>query len=102
MSEIQASVIVPVYKAEKYLRRCLDSIAAQTYKDFEVILIDDGSPDRSGEMSMRRKTRDFACSIRKIKESEKLEHAELKKQKADIFSGWILMIMLSPSFWIKY
>ena len=50
MSEIQASVIVPVYKAEKYLRRCLDSIAAQTYKDFEVILIDDGSPDRSGEI----------------------------------------------------
>lgn len=48
MSEVQASVIVPVYKAEKYLRRCLDSIAAQTYRDFEVILIDDGSPDHSG------------------------------------------------------
>lgn len=48
MAELQVSVIVPVYKAETYLRRCLDSIVAQTYQDFEVILIDDGSPDRSG------------------------------------------------------
>ena len=39
------SVIVPVYKVEKYLRRCVDSILAQTYTDFELLLIDDGSPD---------------------------------------------------------
>ena len=39
------SVIVPVYKVEKYLRRCVDSILAQTYSDFELLLIDDGSPD---------------------------------------------------------
>ena len=44
----QISVIVPVYKAEKYLRRCVDSILAQTFKDFELLLIDDGSPDKSG------------------------------------------------------
>lgn len=44
------SVIVPVYKAEKYLHRCVDSILAQTFQDFEVILIDDGSPDKSGEI----------------------------------------------------
>lgn len=46
----QISVIVPVYKAEKYLHRCVDSILAQTFTDFEVLLIDDGSPDRSGEI----------------------------------------------------
>ena len=44
----KVSVIVPVYKAEKYLRKCVDSILAQTFRDFEVLLVDDGSPDRSG------------------------------------------------------
>lgn len=39
------SVIVPVYKVEKYLRRCLDSLAAQTLDDIEIIIVDDGSPD---------------------------------------------------------
>lgn len=42
------SVIVPVYKVELYLRRCVDSILAQTFSDFELILVDDGSPDRCG------------------------------------------------------
>lgn len=36
------SVIIPVYKVEKYLRRCLDSIVNQTYKNLEIILVDDG------------------------------------------------------------
>ena len=44
------SVIVPVYNVEKYLERCVKSIAAQTYKDLEILLIDDGSTDKSGEM----------------------------------------------------
>ena len=44
------SVIVPVYKAETYLHRCVDSILAQTFTDWELLLIDDGSPDRSGEI----------------------------------------------------
>ena len=44
------SIIVPVYKVEKYLARCVDSILCQTYKNFELILVDDGSPDKCGEM----------------------------------------------------
>ena len=44
------SVIVPVYKAEKFLERCVSSILNQTYKKLELILVDDGSPDRSPEM----------------------------------------------------
>ena len=39
------SVIVPVYNTEKYLYRCIDSIRMQTYKDLEIILVDDGSLD---------------------------------------------------------
>ena len=44
------TVIVPVYNVEKYLRRCLDSIINQTYKNIEIILIDDGSTDSSGKI----------------------------------------------------
>lgn len=46
----KVSVIVPVYKAEAYLDRCVDSLLEQTFRDFEVILIDDGGSDRSGEI----------------------------------------------------
>lgn len=48
--ETLVSVIVPVYRAEKYIRKCLDSIRAQTYTCFEVIVIDDGSPDQCGKI----------------------------------------------------
>ena len=44
------SVIVPVYKVEPYLDRCVESVLAQDYTHFELILVDDGSPDRCGEM----------------------------------------------------
>lgn len=46
----KVSVIVPVYKAEAYLHRCVDSLLAQTFTDFEIILINDGSPDYSGSI----------------------------------------------------
>ena len=44
------SVIVPVYKVEAYLPACIDSILSQTHRDFQLILVDDGSPDRCGEI----------------------------------------------------
>ena len=44
------SIIVPVYNVEPYLRKCLDSLLAQTLKDIEIILIDDGSTDASDEI----------------------------------------------------
>lgn len=48
MAEI--SIIVPVYQVEKYIRQCVDSILAQTFTDFELILVDDGSKDQSGKI----------------------------------------------------
>lgn len=42
------SIIIPVYNSERFLHRCLNSVVNQTYKDFEVILVDDGSHDESG------------------------------------------------------
>jgi len=50
MAEPKISVIVPVYKAEQYLEQCVKSIREQTYQNLEIILVDDGSPDRCGQM----------------------------------------------------
>ena len=44
------SIIIPVYKVEQYLPECIDSIIKQTFTNFELLLIDDGSPDRSAEI----------------------------------------------------
>lgn len=49
-SELKVSIIVPVYNSERYLNRCIDSILAQTYKNIEILLINDGSTDSSGEI----------------------------------------------------
>ena len=48
MDNALVSIIVPVYKAEKYIHLCIDSLLAQTYKNIEVVLVDDGSPDNCG------------------------------------------------------
>ncbi len=50
MSDTLLSVIIPVYNAAPYLRRCLDSVIAQTYKNIEIICINDGSTDDSGSI----------------------------------------------------
>ena len=44
------SVIVPVYNVEKYIRKCIESIITQTYTNLDIILIDDGSTDKSGKI----------------------------------------------------
>ena len=59
---MKVSVIIPVYKAEAYIVKCLDSVLNQTLKDFEIILVDDGSPDRCGEICD-----DYAQKDRRIK-----------------------------------
>lgn len=52
------SIIVPIYNVEKYLPQCLDSIINQTYKNLEIILIDDGSTDNSGKICDKYKLLD--------------------------------------------
>lgn len=52
------SIIIPVYNAQSYLRCCIDSILAQSFCDFEILLIDDGSSDRSGEICKKYASRD--------------------------------------------
>lgn len=57
------SIIVPVYRAEKYLCKCIDSILAQTFRDFELLLIDDGSPDESGKICDRYAQKDSRVHV---------------------------------------
>ncbi|MBR5824695.1 MAG: glycosyltransferase [Paludibacteraceae bacterium] len=57
------SVIVPIYGVEKYLEQCLDSILNQTYRHLEIILIDDGSPDRCGEICDRYASQDSRIQV---------------------------------------
>ena len=57
------SVVVPVYKVEKYLDKCIRSILSQSYRDFELILVDDGSPDKCGEMCDAWASRDIRIRV---------------------------------------
>lgn len=52
------SIVVPVYKVEDYLPNCIKSITNQTHSDFELILVDDGSPDRCGHICDQFAARD--------------------------------------------
>ena len=49
---MKLSVIVPIYNVEKYLAECVDSLLAQTLTDMEILLVDDGSTDASGEINI--------------------------------------------------
>lgn len=57
------SVVVPVYKVEKYLDRCVDSLVNQTFKDIEIILVDDGSPDSSPQICDQWARRDWRVRV---------------------------------------
>lgn len=57
------SIIVPVYKVENFIEKCLDSILSQTYTDFELILIDDGSPDKCPQICDQYKEKDSRVKV---------------------------------------
>ena len=74
------SIVVPVYKVENYLDECVQSILGQTYTDLELILVDDGSPDRSGEMCDAWAERDRRVRV-------------IHKPLPTAMTGWILGCM---------
>ena len=59
----EISIIVPVYQVEKYLNECIDSILAQTFTDFELILVDDGSPDNCPALPSVKKCFMLQCRL---------------------------------------
>ena len=85
----KVSIIVPVYKAEAYLCRCVDSILAQSFTDFELLLIDDAGPDRSGELCDQ-----FAAKDKRIRviHKEKNEGASAARNTGlDLATGEYIM-----------
>ena len=63
MESEKISVIIPVYKVEKYLAKCVDSVLAQTYGDLEILLVDDGSPDGCGAICDGYASRDSRVRV---------------------------------------
>jgi glycosyltransferase involved in cell wall biosynthesis len=63
LNESKVSIVVPIYKVEKYIHRCIDSILNQTYTNIEVILVNDGSPDNCGQIADQYKAIDKRVKV---------------------------------------
>lgn len=90
------SVIIPVYNVEKYLARCLNSIIKNTYKNIEIILVNDGSKDKSQEIIDKYKNK--YGNIIKAKEQENKGPAEARNVGIEMASGEYLMFIDSDDF----
>lgn len=63
MNEVLVSIIVPVYNVDAYLERCVESLVNQTYRNIEIILIDDGSTDQSLELCHKLQKTDHRICV---------------------------------------
>lgn len=93
----QVSIIVPIYKAEAYLKKCLDSILKQSFTDFEVILVDDGSPDKCGEIC-----ENFALADKRVKVIHKENGGVASARQVGLASTTgTYVIHIDPDDWIE-
>ena len=94
------SVIVPVYKVENVLHYCIDSILNQTYKDFELILVDDGSPDNSRKICDEYAQKDSRIKVvqKKTADFPMPEMQEWLLQQVSISALLTAMIMCLMTF----
>ena len=92
------SIIVPVYNTEQYLRRCIDSVLAQTYKDFELLLIDDGSKDSSGVICDEYAAKDARV---RVFHKENGGVSDTRNYGLDLAQGKYLMFLDSDDFWLR-
>lgn len=91
------SVVVPIYKVEKFLPQCVDSILAQSYKDFELILVDDGSPDRCPEICD-----EYAKKDSRVKVIHKVNGglSDARNTGLRAATGDYMLFMDSDDYWI--
>lgn len=73
------SVVVPVYNVEEYLDQCVESLVGQTYKNLEVILVDDGSPDNCPAMCDEWAERDNRIKVSYIRKTEGFRRQEMRR-----------------------
>lgn len=92
------SAIVPVYRCEDVLQECVESVLTQTYGDFELILVDDGSPDRSGEICDA-----YALSDGRVQVVHKANGGTSSARNAgiDVARGAYLMFLDNDDWWIS-
>ena len=86
----EISVIVPVYRAEAYLHACIDSILSQTFSDFELILVDDGSPDNCGAICDDYAARD--SRVRVIHQENQGQAAARNRALAVARGDWVCFV----------
>ena len=93
----ELSVIVPIYKAEKYIRKCIDSILPQSFRDYELILVDDGSPDNCGVICD-----EYAAKDDRIKVIHKRNGgvSEARNVGLDI-AGGAYISFIDPDDWVE-
>lgn len=90
------SVIIPIYKVEPYLHKCVDSVLAQTYEDLEIILVDDGSPDSCGKIC-----EEYAETDKRIKVIHKPNGglSDARNAGLDVAEGEFVMFLDSDDWW---
>ena len=90
------SIIIPVYKVEAYLRQCVDSVLAQTFRNFEVILVDDGSPDKCPEICDEYAEKDTRVTVI---HKQNGGQASARNVGMKIAKGQYLIFLDSDDYW---
>lgn len=85
----KVTVVIPVYKVEPYLRQCLESVVDQTYRNLEIVLIDDGSPDRCGEICDEYARKDSRIVV-------------VHKQNGGLTNAWNDGMKIATGDWIAF
>lgn len=96
--DIVISVIIPVYKVERYLRKCIESVISQSYRKIEIILVDDGSPDNSGLICD-----EYAVKDDRVKVVHKTNGglSDARNMGLKVSTGDYVMFIDSDDYWVN-